>query len=50
MTKLTKRRLLAIQEALHLRLSDELTDPTLTREDYEAALRWAEEQAEKRGA
>lgn len=48
MTRLTKRRLEAITEALTSKLAGELDSADLTREDYEAAQAWADEQLEKR--
>jgi hypothetical protein len=47
-TPLTRRRLLAIEEALHFRLAGELDDTSIPQEDYKAALRWVEELTRKR--
>jgi hypothetical protein len=49
MTKLTERRLEAIEEALHARLAGEIEDVgRLEVEDYRAALRWTQERLTKR--
>ncbi|WP_024516975.1 hypothetical protein [Bradyrhizobium sp. Tv2a-2] len=48
MTKLSKRRLEAIEEALHARLAGHLDDTNIPREFYEGALAWAEQQLERR--
>lgn len=50
MTRLTKRRLAAIAEALHHRLAGAIDDDDLDPRDYHAALQWAEEQTSKRSA
>lgn len=54
MTRLTKRRLTAISEALNARLAGEIDVMEcdgfkLKIDDYEAALQWAKEQLTKKG-
>lgn len=46
MTRLTLRRLRAIEEALIFRLADEIedNDDAIPREDYDAALAWVNDQ------
>ena len=48
MTRLTKRRLRAIMDALAARLAGELDDDELEREDYEAAMDWADNELMRR--
>ena len=49
MILLTRRRLEAIQEALNARRAGEIdVDQFVIRGDYEAALRWTQEQIAKR--
>lgn len=50
-TRLTVKRLLAIQEALSFRLAGPIDvdeDNNLTKEDYDAAFSWAVEEETKR--
>jgi hypothetical protein len=47
-TKMTRRRLEAIEDGLRERLAGAIEGGDLERADYEAALRWVDEQLAKR--
>lgn len=50
MSRLTKRRLGAISEALKMRLAGEIDSSSPPREDYERALSWADQELARRSS